>query len=205
MAPVVLFRLKLLGGFEARRVDGSAIGISAKKSCALLAYLALTGGRTHQRGKLADLLWSDRGDKQARDSLRQRWQSCVTRLPTFTPQRNASTSTAASDTRSWSAGSASLSSPAVGVVQRVSPEPLLPTEQAARRGSRSSSKSHPQTLRLLPPTSATKSANSGRSPHPVSSKGTRAQCHNQYQCARRFHQTAVDPAYITATRASSFR
>jgi TolB-like protein/Tfp pilus assembly protein PilF len=71
MAPVAPFRLKLLGGFEARRVDGSAIGISAKKSRALLAYLALTGGRTHQRGKLADLLWSDRGDKQARDSLRQ--------------------------------------------------------------------------------------------------------------------------------------
>jgi TolB-like protein/Tfp pilus assembly protein PilF len=71
MAPVGSFRLKLLGGFEARRVDGSTIKISAKKSRALLAYLALTGGRTHQRGKLADLLWSDRGDKQARDSLRQ--------------------------------------------------------------------------------------------------------------------------------------
>jgi TolB-like protein len=47
------------------------IGISAKKTRALLAYLALTGGRAHGRGKLADLLWSDRGDKQARDSLRQ--------------------------------------------------------------------------------------------------------------------------------------
>jgi len=71
MAPVVPLRLKLLGGFEARRGDGLVIGISAKKTRALLAYLALTCGRTHQRGKLADLLWSDRGDKQARDSLRQ--------------------------------------------------------------------------------------------------------------------------------------
>jgi TolB-like protein/Flp pilus assembly protein TadD len=71
MGPVVPFRLKLLGGFEAQQVDGTAIGITAKKSRALLAYLALTRGRTHQRGKLADLLWSDRGDKQARDSLRQ--------------------------------------------------------------------------------------------------------------------------------------
>jgi TolB-like protein/Flp pilus assembly protein TadD len=63
--------LKLLGGFEARSAEGPVIGISAKKTRALLAYLALTGGRAHGRGKLAELLWSDRGEKQARDSLRQ--------------------------------------------------------------------------------------------------------------------------------------
>ena len=71
MAPVAPLRLKLLGGFEARRTEGPAIEISAKKTRALLAYLALTRGRAHGRGKLADLLWSGRGDKQARDSLRQ--------------------------------------------------------------------------------------------------------------------------------------
>jgi DNA-binding SARP family transcriptional activator len=71
MAPVAPFRLKLLGGFEARRAEGPAIGISARKTRALLAYLALAAGRAHSRDKLADLLWSDRGTRQARDSLRQ--------------------------------------------------------------------------------------------------------------------------------------
>jgi TolB-like protein/cytochrome c-type biogenesis protein CcmH/NrfG len=71
MAPSAPLRLKLLGGFEARSAEGPVIGISAKKTRALLAYLALTSGRAHGRGKLAELLWSDRRDKQARDSLRQ--------------------------------------------------------------------------------------------------------------------------------------
>jgi DNA-binding SARP family transcriptional activator len=42
-----------------------------KKTRALLAYLALPTGRTHSRDKLVGLLWSDRGDEQARNSLRQ--------------------------------------------------------------------------------------------------------------------------------------
>jgi DNA-binding SARP family transcriptional activator len=70
MTPIAPLRLKLLGGFQARWAEGPVIAISARKSRALLAYLAMTGGRAHGRGKLADLLWSDRGDKQARDSLR---------------------------------------------------------------------------------------------------------------------------------------
>src|SRR5262249_43063494 len=50
---------------------GETVEITAKKTRALLAYLALPAGRPHTREKLADLLWSDRGDKQARASLRQ--------------------------------------------------------------------------------------------------------------------------------------
>jgi DNA-binding SARP family transcriptional activator len=42
-----------------------------RKTRALLAYLALPTGRTHSRDKLVGLLWSDRGDEQARNSLRQ--------------------------------------------------------------------------------------------------------------------------------------
>jgi TolB-like protein/Tfp pilus assembly protein PilF len=71
MASVASIRLKLLGGFEVQRVAGPVIGLSAKKTRALLAYLTLAVGRAHGRDKLADLLWSDRSDKQARDSLRQ--------------------------------------------------------------------------------------------------------------------------------------
>src|SRR5262249_30066640 len=37
---------------------------------ALLAFLALPPGTAHTRDKLASLLWSDRGDPQARDSLK---------------------------------------------------------------------------------------------------------------------------------------
>ena len=47
------------------------LDIAARKTRALLAYLALPTGRTHSRDKLVGLLWSDRGDEQARDSLRQ--------------------------------------------------------------------------------------------------------------------------------------
>src|SRR5215470_12728242 len=71
MASVVPLRIKLLGGFEAGRVQGLAVEIAARKTRALLAYLALTMGRPQGRDRLANLLWSDRGDKQARDSLRQ--------------------------------------------------------------------------------------------------------------------------------------
>jgi TolB-like protein len=66
-----MLQLKLLGGFEARQASGGVIDIAARKTRALLAYLALPAGRAHSRDKLVGLLWSDRGDKQARDSLRQ--------------------------------------------------------------------------------------------------------------------------------------
>ena len=68
MAPL---RLRLLGSFEARRPAGSTVEISGKKNQALLAYLTLHPGRYLPREKLVNLLWSDRGELQARNSLRQ--------------------------------------------------------------------------------------------------------------------------------------
>jgi TolB-like protein/Tfp pilus assembly protein PilF len=64
-------QLKLLGGFESRLASGPVLEIAARKTRALLAYLALPTGRTHTRDKLVGLLWSDRADEQARNSLRQ--------------------------------------------------------------------------------------------------------------------------------------
>lgn len=64
-------RLKVLGGFEARIGPGEPLDIATRKTRALLAYLALPPGRAHARDKLTGLLWSDRGDEQARNSLRQ--------------------------------------------------------------------------------------------------------------------------------------
>ena len=62
--------LILLGGFQARAA-GHAIDVSGRKERALLAVLAMPPGEPRSRDKLAGLLWSDRGDKHARDSLKQ--------------------------------------------------------------------------------------------------------------------------------------
>lgn len=71
VTPVVPLQITLLNGFHVAAESGKSIEIAAKKTRALLAYLALPAGRQHTRDELADLLWSDREDKQARASLRQ--------------------------------------------------------------------------------------------------------------------------------------
>src|SRR5215470_2478680 len=62
--------LTLLGGFQAR-LGTQPVAVRLKKAQALLAYLAMPAGRTHQRDHLATLLWGDTADTQARNSLRQ--------------------------------------------------------------------------------------------------------------------------------------
>src|SRR5436190_2161151 len=62
--------VKLLGGFETRLATGAPVTLPTRKAQALLAYLAVRAGHTHARDKLAAFLWGDRGDVQARDSLR---------------------------------------------------------------------------------------------------------------------------------------
>jgi TolB-like protein/cytochrome c-type biogenesis protein CcmH/NrfG len=62
--------LSLLGGFEVRSAAGEPLELPGQKDRALLAFLALPPGATHAREKLASLLWGDRGDPQARDSLK---------------------------------------------------------------------------------------------------------------------------------------
>lgn len=64
------FRLDLFGGFDLRRRDGTAVALPTRKAQLLLAYLALPAGLLHPREKLATLFWGDRGDEQARGSLR---------------------------------------------------------------------------------------------------------------------------------------
>lgn len=61
-------RLSLLGGFRAH-AGGTAVALP-KKSQALLAYIAL-GGETQSRAKLCGLLWGNREEENARNSLRQ--------------------------------------------------------------------------------------------------------------------------------------
>ncbi len=68
---MAILKLQLLGGFKATTESGAEIAIPAKKSRALLAILALSQNGGVSREKLATLLWSDRGEDQARSSLRQ--------------------------------------------------------------------------------------------------------------------------------------
>src|SRR5262245_50357678 len=63
-------QLTLFGVFELRLAGGEIVDLLGQKERALLAILALPAGATHSRDKLANLLWSDRGEQQARDSLK---------------------------------------------------------------------------------------------------------------------------------------
>jgi TolB-like protein/Flp pilus assembly protein TadD len=62
--------LTLFGGFGVRAPSEGAVNLLGQKERGLLAFLALPPGTTHSRDRLASLLWSDRGDPQARDSLK---------------------------------------------------------------------------------------------------------------------------------------
>jgi DNA-binding SARP family transcriptional activator len=61
--------LALLGGLRLKTDSREPVPLSTKKAGALLAYLALHPGQAQARPKLAALLWGDRSEVQARDSL----------------------------------------------------------------------------------------------------------------------------------------
>ena len=64
-------RINLFGRLRVADGDGGAISVPGKKPQALLAYLALNAGKPQSRDHLATLLWGERFDEQARQSLRQ--------------------------------------------------------------------------------------------------------------------------------------
>ena len=73
MAESATVILRLLGRFEFVAKDGSSAGLpaSGRRGRALLAYLAMRPDFSETRERLATLLWGDRLDRQARQSLRQ--------------------------------------------------------------------------------------------------------------------------------------
>jgi len=64
-------QITLLGGFQAELSSGQPVTVAGQKAQALLAYLAMSRGRAHPRGKLAVLVWPDVAHERARQSLRQ--------------------------------------------------------------------------------------------------------------------------------------
>src|SRR5215469_845006 len=70
-AAMAALHLRVMGGFAAVLPTGQPVEVSGKKNRALLTYLALHADRKLTREKLISLLWSDRGQTQARNSLRQ--------------------------------------------------------------------------------------------------------------------------------------
>jgi TolB-like protein/DNA-binding SARP family transcriptional activator len=64
-------RLRCAGAFAIADGDGNDVTPRSRKGQALFAYLAAHPGEAVTREKLSALLWSDRGEEQARASLRQ--------------------------------------------------------------------------------------------------------------------------------------
>lgn len=62
--------MNLLGGFSLTAA-GVEVPLTTRKDRLLLAFLTLNARRSLARERLAGLLWGDRGEAQARDSLRQ--------------------------------------------------------------------------------------------------------------------------------------
>jgi DNA-binding SARP family transcriptional activator len=63
--------LRLFGRFALFAPDGAELVITSRRGRGLLAYLYLTPGHDESRDRLCALFWSDRGELQARASLRQ--------------------------------------------------------------------------------------------------------------------------------------
>jgi DNA-binding SARP family transcriptional activator len=64
-------RLRLFGGFALNGPGGAWVAISSRRARGLLSYLLLAPDHGATRERLCGLLWSDRGETQARASLRQ--------------------------------------------------------------------------------------------------------------------------------------
>ena len=63
--------LSLLGPFQAEMADQSLTRFDSDKTRALLAYLSVEAARPHRRETLAGLLWPDKVEQRARQSLSQ--------------------------------------------------------------------------------------------------------------------------------------
>jgi WD40 repeat protein/serine/threonine protein kinase/two-component SAPR family response regulator len=63
--------IRLFGPFQVKLVGATPSGFDSDKVRALLAYLAMEGGRPHRREKLAGILWPEFTERSARTNLRR--------------------------------------------------------------------------------------------------------------------------------------
>lgn len=82
-----VLNLELLGDFRLRSEAGALLGISAKKSQAMLAYLGVKPAQLVSRDKMASLLWSSTAPEQARQSLRQTLSTLRKELANISPKK----------------------------------------------------------------------------------------------------------------------
>ena len=94
-------RICLLGPI-AIEIDGAPVVIASKKSRALLGYLVQRGGTDVARSTITGLLWSERGEEQARASLRQ----TLSELRAALAKSNQQPINASNESITWAAGSA---------------------------------------------------------------------------------------------------
>jgi TolB-like protein/two-component SAPR family response regulator len=94
-------RIRLLGPMTVV-LDGLPVAIAAKKARALLGYLALREGSEVARGILTELLWGERGEGQARASLRQ----TLSELKRALGEAASSSILASKEAVAWAQGSA---------------------------------------------------------------------------------------------------
>ena len=66
-----MMHFQLFNGFHAKLDDGQPLRALGRKSECLICLLALSDGMEVTREKAAGIIWSDRGEDQARASLRQ--------------------------------------------------------------------------------------------------------------------------------------
>src|SRR5688572_17037961 len=84
---MAILHLELLGDFRLRSQSGTLVSISAKKSQAMLAYLAVKPAQLVSRDKMASLLWSSTASEQARQSLRQTLSTLQKELAAISPKK----------------------------------------------------------------------------------------------------------------------
>jgi DNA-binding SARP family transcriptional activator len=63
--------IRLFGPFAVIAADGRELTPRGRKACAVLSYAVLCAPKSVRRERLIGLLWGDRGEEQARASLRQ--------------------------------------------------------------------------------------------------------------------------------------
>ena len=82
---MAILKIQCLGDLQMRSASGAMVSLSAKKSQALMTYLAIKPGQRVSRDKVASLLWSSTAPEQARQSLRQTLSTLRKELQSLSP------------------------------------------------------------------------------------------------------------------------